>query len=152
MNHEQLRADLKRSEEIRTRVYDDATGKPIVTGTLVHGHPTVGVGRRIDLPLSDAAITFLLEEDIASAMDDLDRELPWWTLLSEPAQRALVELTFTMGITGLLKLTRMLTALKNRQLHDAARALEGYLWTKQVHQVRSKRVCDQLRTPTTEAE
>ena len=41
--------ELGADEGIRMLVYDDATGRPIGPGTLVRGHPTIGIGTDSDL-------------------------------------------------------------------------------------------------------
>src|SRR5436190_22923259 len=144
MNLDQLRQDLRQAEGARSRLYDDATGQPICRGSTVQGYPTIGIGRRCDLPWSDAAITFLLEEDIAVAMTDLDQHLPWWRRQPEPVQRALVEIVFSAGISGLLTFHHLLAALQRGDYDEAVRELGKSLWTRQVGPTRALRVMTYL--------
>jgi GH24 family phage-related lysozyme (muramidase) len=55
---------LEREEGLRTLVYDDATGKPIGPGSVVQGHPTIGIGRALDVNgITAVEADFLLEND-----------------------------------------------------------------------------------------
>ena len=45
---ERLATQLAEHEDVRLQVYDDATGRPILPGDTVQGHPTIGVGRKLD--------------------------------------------------------------------------------------------------------
>ena len=146
VNREQLIADLRQAEGVRSTVYDDATGQPIRPGSTVHGHPSVGVGHRIDLPLSDALIDALLEADITDACQALDMALPWWTGCTEPQQRALVELAFNLGVGGLVsKFPRFLLHLKGGQAHAAGCDLDAALWAQQVGRTRAQRIVQQVQ-------
>jgi lysozyme len=147
-----LKRDIRTAEALRRCAYDDATSHDIVPGYTVQGHITIGYGRRIDLPLSNAAIDFLMEEDIQNCCDALDIALPWWRNLAEPQQRAVVELAFTAGVQGVLRFHRLLAALKNGDGEQAARELADSRWTKQVHQRRSVRVQNLLRNTTVNAD
>ena len=46
-------ARLTDEEALRFVVYDDATGRPIVPGTHVIGHPSIGIGRALDVHFGD---------------------------------------------------------------------------------------------------
>jgi len=145
VNREQLIADLRQAEGVRDRVYDDATGSPIEPNSLVKGHPSVGVGHRLDQPLAPILITAILDQDIVDAITDLNRSIPWWISLPESAQRALIELRFSMGLSGLLGFHRMLHSLSQHQRHSAACELEASHWAVQVGPTRFKRVAELLR-------
>jgi len=145
MNWEQLYADLRHAEGQRDRVYDDATGAPIGPGSHVIGHPTIGVGHRLDQPMASTLIDAILDWDVSTTLADLDRNLPWWRHRSDGQQRALVELAFTMGITGLLHHHRFLTHLQSGESAAAAGELEQATWTLQVGPTRSQRVLAQVR-------
>jgi len=146
VNREQLIADLRQAEGVRTTCYDDATGQAIRPGSTVHGHPTIGVGHRVDLPLSDAFIDALLDADITAAVQALDMALPWWTGCTEPQQRALVELAFNLGVGGLVsKFPRFLLHLKGGQAHAAGCDLDSALWAQQVGRTRAQRIVQQVQ-------
>src|SRR5206468_11086143 len=120
--------DLRQAEGVRDRVYDDATGDPIRKGSTVHGHPTIGCGHRVDLPLPETIIDALLDADITDVVQALDVALPWWTGCTEPQQRALVELAFNLGVEGLSEFVRFLIHLRQGQAHAAGCALAASKW------------------------
>src|SRR5436309_12158962 len=152
MNLDQLRRDLRQAEGVQSCLYDDATGARLIHGSTIQGYPTIGIGHRADLPLSPAAILYLLDEDIAAAMADLDRHLSWWRRQPEPVQRALVELTFSLGIMGLEGFHHLLAALQAGAYPAAADALGASRWRTQVHDTRALRVMAQLRSDTLAAD
>ena len=131
-----LYASLRRHEEERLKPYDDATGRPLNTGDTLKGKLTIGVGRN----LTDRGITMdesmlLMENDVTTAIKELDRAAEtrtWWRTLPEPARRALVEMTFNLGISRLLGFERMLDALHD---HDWVAAREHALDSKWADQV-----------------
>lgn len=145
MDRTRLKADLREAEAVRTCVYDDATGAPIRQGSLVKGHPTLGVGTRVDLPVSDAVIALLLDQRIDAAIDALDRELSWWRTCTEPQQRALVELVFNLGMHGLLGFPHFLLRLRTGQVHAAACELATAKWATDVGPTRAHRILDQIQ-------
>lgn len=145
MNREQLTADLRVAEGERDTVYDDATGAPIRAGSLVKGHPTLGIGVRVDLPVSTAVIALLLDDRIDAACRALDQELPWWRECTEPQQRALVELTFNLGAHGLLQFAHFLLRLRTGQKHAAACELTASKWAAQVGPTRAGRIIAQVQ-------
>lgn len=119
---DQLRKDLIADEGLRLRPYTDTVGKV-----------TIGVGRNID----DRGITrdeamLLLDNDMAVAFRDLDRNVPWWRDLPEPAQRGLANMCFNIGWPRLSRFNRMLTALEGRHFHTAAEEALASLWREQV--------------------
>lgn len=118
----QLIADLKRDEGRRDKPYKDT-----------RGFTTIGYGHNLDAEgLCEAALTAQLEHDIAGAIGALDRALPWWTDLPEPAQRVLVNLCFNMGIRTLMTFRQTLRYLQARQFRAAARALMESAYARQV--------------------
>jgi lysozyme len=142
---ELLKADLRESEGTRDRVYDDATGHPIGPGSQVIGHPTVGVGHRVDQPQSPMVIDVLLEADIDAACHALDHELPWWRTCSESQQRALVELTFNLGMAGLLTFAHFLVHLRTGHTTAAGCELATSKWAEQVGPIRAQRLIQQVQ-------
>lgn len=122
MNTERLQEQLELHEGVRKYPYKDTKGKI-----------TIGIGRNLsDKPLSDAAIAFLFDEDIAEAIEGLNDHLPWWEHLDEIRQRVMIDLTFNIGISGLLLFKRTLGDIKAGRFEDAALHLGQSLWAEQV--------------------
>jgi lysozyme len=77
---------------------------------------TIGVGRNLDdVGITQDEATYLLTNDINRVMGELDRALPWWTTLPDPAARVLCNMAFNLGLSRLLQFK---TTLGNLQAHD----------------------------------
>ena len=89
----------------------------------------------------------LLQNDLNRAIDDLDRNAPWWAEIPDPQQRALVNMCFNLGWPRLQSFRRMLAALEGG---DYARAADEALDSKWAGQVgdRAHRIAALLRTVT----
>lgn len=123
---------LRREEGLRLTVYDDATGKPLLPGMKVVGHPTIGIGRCLDRKgLTTAEATLLLENDIAEIQAELARALPWATGLSETRRVVLQAMAFQLGLAGLLKFRATLAAIQRGDYAAAADGMLASLWACQ---------------------
>jgi lysozyme len=146
MDTAKLRDELARDEGVRLTVYDDATGEEIVAGSRVQGHPTIGVGRNLTAArgISQDECDALLDGDIRSVTAELDRELPWWTGLSDARQRALANMSFNLGMPTLKQFRNMLSALEAGDFDTAAREALDSRWARQVG-ARAERIARQFR-------
>jgi lysozyme len=127
-----LSEQLRRDEGQRRTAYQDTRGVW-----------TVGVGHNLRVPLSDAAMTQILTDDIEVA-ERACRTLPIWSGLSEPRQGVLLNMTFNLGFEGLMRFRKMYEALV---VHDYARAAEEMLdsdWASQVG-ARADRLARQMQ-------
>lgn len=138
MNIKELTDDLKRDEGMVLHAYTDSLG-----------FITIGIGRLIDERrgggISEDEAEYLLRNDIARVVKNLDFYLPWWKLLSEPRQRVLANMCFNLGIAGLLTFKRTLAAVKEGRYSDAADGMLQSKWAKQVGN-RAKRLAEVMRT------
>lgn len=122
MDTAKLIKELRRDEGVRLKPYRDSVGKL-----------TVGIGRNLDdVGISDAEADFLLANDIARSVADLDRALPWWRTLDEVRQRVLANMAFNVGITKLLTFKNTLRMVKDAEYGAAAEAMKASLWHRQV--------------------
>lgn len=157
--------ELGADEGIRMLVYDDATGRPIGPGTLVRGHPTIGIGRALDVHGITAEAHYFLANDIAAVEAALSR-LEWYQELDPVRRGVCTNLAFNMGVRGLQSfvgmisdieaaehdLTGAMQQLAQGQFDAAADELAGSDWAKQVQPSRRDRLLMQLRTGRLDAE
>lgn len=119
-----IRELLERHEGRRNKLYKDSVGLW-----------TIGVGHLIDPSrggkISDNAVNFILDEDIAAAVESLEI-YPWVTNLSEPRKAAMIDLVFNLGAGGLAKFVKFLTAMSKGDWQDAANELVNSSWYDQV--------------------
>lgn len=109
------------------------------------GKITIGVGRNLDdMGLSEEEIQFLLDNDIARCEQELNR-FPWFRMMDEVRQDALVDLCFNMGLTRLLTFRRMIKAFEKRDWDEAAEQLLDSRYSMQVG-ARSEEIADMIRT------
>jgi lysozyme len=132
MNYQRLRDQLSLHESRRALIYDDATGKPIKAGSLVVGNPTIGVGRNLaGKGLSDEEQTYLLNNDIRDVLQ-MARSFPWFELLDDVRQNAVLELIFNMGLEKFRTFKRFIAALGLHSYELAAHELTDSKWQHQV--------------------
>ena len=114
--------ELTKDEGLILMPYRDTVGKL-----------TLGIGRNIDdVGISIDEANFMLENDIAKVIQQLDKSLPWWHDLSEIRQRVLCNMTFNIGIKSLLKFTDTLNNIKIGNYKQAANNMRLSRWYKQV--------------------
>jgi lysozyme len=133
-----LKSQLLREEGAESCAYQDSLG-----------FWTIGVGRLIDSRkgggLSNDEIDFLLENDIKVKTREVLLALPWVPRLSEPRQAVLIGMAFQMGIGGLLKFKRMLSAVEDGHYNEAAAEMMDSAWAKQTFG-RATRMAKQMET------
>lgn len=154
---DELAKELATDEGERLFVYDDATGKPIRPGTLVKGHPTIGVGRCLDTHgISQSEARLLNGNDIHDVQLDLFANLPWFYRLDSVRQTQVANMAFALGSHGFLGFHGMLTYLEAAATaSDDVTRLTSYVkaanevlasaWAKQVG-ARATRIAERLRT------
>lgn len=124
MDIQSIKSDLKAEEGFRSKPYKDIVGKT-----------TVGYGRNLDdVGVTQQEAEVMLDNDIQKSIHDLQMHLSWFDALSENRQRALVEMCFQMGITGLLGFRKMLKAMEQRDFVTARHEALGSRWALQVPQ------------------
>ena len=129
---EGLREDLIADEGIRLKPYLCPAGKT-----------TIGVGRNLDdVGITEAEAMTLLDNDITRVKAQLANALPW--LQGDNVQRAIGNMTFQMGLGGVLKFKKMLAALQVKDYTTARREALNSAWAKQTPQ-RAKRVTDLMK-------
>lgn len=122
---EALIAQLIRHEGLKLAAYHDSLG-----------YLTIGVGRLIDARMgggisADEAL-MLLNNDLDKCITDLAGRFPWFEGLDAVRQRALVDLRFNLGPSGLLEFSKFLVAMGRGDYATAARELVASRWYHQV--------------------
>jgi lysozyme len=129
---------IKRHEGLVLNAYQDHLG-----------YWTIGYGRLIDKRkgggISQMEAEYLLKNDIAGVVQALERQIPFWNRLNEPRKAVLMNMSFQMGIAGLMKFKRTLAFIEAGQYGEAADGMMGSLWAKQTPG-RAQEMSNQMRT------
>jgi lysozyme len=135
----ELARQLRGDEDERACVYQDHLG-----------YWTIGVGRLVDKRKPGAGlrpheIEFLLNNDIDDRIDALTRRLPWFQDLDDARRGVLLNMSFQLGVEGLLKFERTLGLIEAGQYDLAAHTMLQSLWAKQTP-ARAERMAEQMRS------
>ena len=132
-----LRKELLRDEGFRRAAYRDHLG-----------YWTIGIGRMIDKRrgggITRDEANYLLTVDIVKIETALDKRIPWWRGASPNQQRALLNMAFQMGVSGLMKFKRTLAMAKRGDWNQAATNALKSRWARQTP-ARAKRVAAMMR-------
>lgn len=113
------------------------------------GFWTIGVGHLIDKSkggrLPEHIIDALLDYDIEAHSKPLLDAIPWVAELDEVRQAVLFDMAFNLGVPGLLKWKNTLAMIQKGQYANAADAMAGSLWARQVKS-RAVRLVKMMRT------
>jgi len=148
MDRDALTSELITDEGIRLYAYDDASGMALKPGIMCKGHPTIGIGRALDVNgITQEEAKYLLSNDIDRVQSELETAFPWFTGLPELPQRVLANMCFNMGLGHLQTFKEMLGYVESGAYAAAATAMEDSLWAKQVGQ-RAVRLANMMRGAT----
>jgi lysozyme len=146
MNFDLLTKELTQAEGLRLTVYDDATGEPIKPGSHVQGHPTIGIGRALDVKgISPTEANSLLLNDMHAVGNSLYQYFSWFESLDDVRQVVLASMCFQMGLHGLLAFTKMLNAIERGDYKDAAAEMLDSTWARQTP-ARAQRLAAMMKT------
>lgn len=130
-----LRAQLIRDEGLRLRAYRDPCGKT-----------TIGVGRNLDdKGVTEEEAMFLLTNDINEVVSEVSAAFPWTATLNDARFAVLANMSFNMGLCGLLGFDRMLAAARVGDFETSACEMLQSRWARQVGD-RAVRLAEQWRT------
>ncbi len=131
----ELKEQLIRHEGLRLKPYRCTAGKL-----------TIGVGHNLDdVGISKEEAMILLDNDIQRAKDSLFAALPWVKALAEVRQAVLINMTFNLGITGLLGFKNTLRTIEGRDFKAAADGMRKSKWAEQV-KGRAEELARQMET------
>ena len=113
------------------------------------GFLQIGYGKSIDKRkggrLSDAAIEYILKEDIDNCSRDLMIAFPWTSRLDEVRRGALLNMLFNMKMDRLRSLSKFMTCMRNNDFNSAAEELLKTKWGKEL-EPRAIRLSRQIKT------
>lgn len=125
------------------------------------GYKTIGVGRNIEKnPLTSDekkvcgdyehgitknAAFYLLRNDIERVITDCRKKIPFFIMLDNERQYALIDMTFQMGINGVLRFKKMIQAMGVGDWEKAAHECLDSNYAKQTAK-RAKRIAETIRT------
>ena len=108
MDWERVEALLRRHEGTRDRMYEDSKGTP-----------TIGIGHNLHEPISEAAISQILNDDLRNAYDEVSVRCSWFLDLDDVRQAAIVDMVFNMGLPTFLKFRNTIAFLRAGNYHEA---------------------------------
>lgn len=113
------------------------------------GYWTIAVGRLVDprkggSGLRDSEMDFMLANDIADRQEQLTKRLPWFKDLDEARQGVLVNMSFQLGVDGLLGFTTTLGHVQAGRYKEAAVSMLQSKWAMQTPE-RAERMATQMR-------
>lgn len=142
MNIEQLKKDLVRDEDEVLHAYADSMG-----------YITIGVGHLIDArkggSIPQHISRQLLELDIDQKVGELKNRIHNWNELDDVRQRALANMAFQLGVSGLMGFRNMLRAIYNNDWGRAHDEALNSRWAKQTPN-RARRIAMMLLTGDSE--
>ena len=122
MRTDKIVEQLIRHEGLKLKVYKCPSGKL-----------TIGIGRNLeDRGITKEEALYLLYNDIDACIIDLYREVQWIRDLDGGKQEVLVNMCFNLGIDGLLKFKKFLSALESGNLKEAKQEMLDSRWAVQV--------------------
>lgn len=135
----ELTRQLKGDEGVKPCAYQDHLG-----------FWTIGVGRLVDerkpgSGLRPEEITFLLNNDIDDRIRELGRRLPFFIELDPARQGVLLNMSFQMGVDGLLGFKNTLKLVEQGRYDEAAEGMLNSKWAGQTPE-RARRLAVQMRT------
>jgi lysozyme len=135
----ELTRQLKGDEGVKPQAYQDHLG-----------FWTIGVGRLVDTRkpgsgLRPEEITFLLNNDIDDRINALGRRLPWFLQLDAARQGVLLNMSFQLGVDGLLGFKNTLRLVERGDYAQAADNMLLSKWATQTPE-RARRMAEQMRS------
>jgi lysozyme len=132
---EALLEQLIRHEGLKLKPYYDTVGKL-----------TIGIGRNLDdYGITKEEALYLCKNNILQCIAELESSLPFFSTLDEVRQDVLVNMTFNLGIFGLLKFKNTLSSIERGDYNSASMAMLDSKWAKQVGN-RAVELAEQMKT------
>jgi lysozyme len=112
---------IKNHEGLRLNVYQCIAGKN-----------TIGYGRNLDdNGISKDEADMMLQNDVQDTIISLER-YRWFSTLNSTRRMAMIDMTFNLGLTRLLRFKKMIAALNVSDYTEASKQMLDSRWSKQV--------------------
>ena len=135
---EKATAQLKIDEGLVLHVYNDTLG-----------YATIGYGRLVDQRkgggINEDEANYMLENDVNARLVVLKNAVDCFTRLDDARKAVLLNMSFQLGITGLLKFKNTLAKIEMGDYDGAADNMLKSLWARQTTN-RAGRLAEQMRT------
>lgn len=125
---------IKRDEGLRLTPYVDTVGKI-----------TIGYGTNLSDGIDEDEASYLETRRVVKAAQALATHLPWTNQLDEARRGVLINMTYNMGIAGLLGFKNTLALVQAGDYDKAAEAMLQSKWAEQVG-ARAHRLSLQMRS------
>lgn len=122
MDRAKLKAQLTPEEGVRHLMYWDPIGKCW----------TLGIGHNMTVPISDAAVDQIFNDDVDPLETDLAKLFPNWATLGDVRQRVFADMAFEMGVKALTGFPEMLHYVALEDWPNAYKAGLASQWDTQV--------------------
>ena len=129
---------IKQDEGLVLHVYDDSLG-----------YSTIGYGRLVDRRkgggISEDEALYLLKNDVDARLNVLENAIDFFARLDDARKGVLLNMSFQLGIAGLLKFKSTLAYIEMGEFENASVNMMKSLWAKQTP-ARAQRLAEQMRT------
>jgi lysozyme len=129
---------IKEDEGLVLHVYDDSLG-----------YSTIGYGRLVDRRknggISEEEALYLLKNDVNARLNVLENTIDFFALLDDARKAVLLNMSFQLGIAGLLKFKSTLAYIEMGEFENASVNMMKSLWARQTPN-RANRLAEQMRT------
>jgi len=95
------------------------------------GALTIGYGTNLDLGISKEEALVLLNFRLSKMNDRLSKH-KWFNQLPYEKKNVILDMTYSLGVSGILKFKRMISHLRTKQYYMAAYEMRNSLWYRQV--------------------
>ena len=113
------------------------------------GYATIGYGRLVDQRkgggISEDEALYLLKNDVNARLNVLENAIDFFARLDDARKAVLLNMSFQLGITGLLKFKNTLAKIEMGDYDGAADNMMKSLWARQTPN-RAGRLAEQMRT------
>lgn len=109
------------------------------------GKTTIGYGRNLEAnPITEDEAEYLLLNDLRKVENQL-KGRPFFDKLNNTRKDVIINMSFNLGLAGVLKFQNMISAIVESDYNRAADEMLDSRWAKQVGN-RAKRLSDKIRS------